>query len=117
MEKYKLKIQKDVQFILGKFIIKFYFCVIDSNKPAYPLSFIVNLPKDLKAINKSKSFREAFPDVDRVAFAISLLENAKKEYEDIEILAEIDARLKILSPKPLNAICQGCGTKFSNIKK
>jgi hypothetical protein len=113
MEKYKLRIVKDTQFVNCVYVTIYYFSVINSDIPTFPLNYIVNLPMHSLT---TKTFIEAFPDVDRTQFVLSLLKDAL-ENPDLEIKAEIEKRIKILSPKLLTVTCQGCGSKFSPKQK
>jgi len=71
--------------------------ILDLDKsPNYPVNFVCNLPKSIKAnertpSNFSKTFGEKKIDV-----AKTLLNDALKTEDDPEIKAEIEARLKML---------------------
>jgi hypothetical protein len=108
--KYKLFIQKYVDFCDNNHTISMSFCLIDANKGVYPKSWICNFPR---RVLYSKNFTEIFKNCDRLAFAIELLETAKNENADVDILAEIKRRIKILTPKirTLTA-CRACGSSF-----
>jgi hypothetical protein len=87
---YRLRIVKDVQYIRCCWIKIYHFTVINASIATYPQNYIVNLPKE--NVPKSKTFTQAFPDVDRVQFALSLLKEALNNPDyvnDPDIKAEI----------------------------
>jgi hypothetical protein len=119
-KKYKLRIILDRQYINCAWIQIYHFSVINMEIATFPKNFIVNLPKN--SLLKSKTFAEAFPvkDTDtRISFAIQLLNEALQnpEYmDDLDIKSEIEARIKLLSPKQtVTVTCKGCGTHFERI--
>jgi len=90
------------------------FTVVDSQKPPYPLNFVSVLPKYRNGLLKGNQYAQIFKDVDRIVFARSLLEAAKIEYStDVDILAEIDARLKLLIVEAIpEKKCRNCSKPF-----
>jgi hypothetical protein len=114
---YRLRIIKETQYIRNQWSTKFNFSVVDATINGYPKNFVCCLP--LENVLKSKTFKNAFPEeTDLNQFAISLLIDAKNFYQDkdLEVLAEISRRIKLLSPKPTQTMtCKGCGTHFEKV--
>jgi hypothetical protein len=98
--RYKLKIDKETYIKEYKEHICYIFAVIDLSRPAYPLSWVVNLPKNRNSIDNG-GFSKIFSDIDRQKFAIKLLNDALLEYTDEDIRAEIKSRIKHLTFKSL----------------
>jgi hypothetical protein len=122
-QKYKLHVEKSVNFYAGKYnrkarTLKIYFSVLDCE--SYPRDFVCFFPKNTHILLKAKgssSFAFIFKDVDRIQFAIQLLHAAKAETSDIDILNEIAARLKILDIKPIESRVCHCGKAFTPKRK
>jgi hypothetical protein len=120
--KYKLRIEKMATWKNHKQHTLFYFAVIDLSKGAmYPLSWVCNLPNGFYALQNNKKFSKAFPNIDKPKFALKLLNDALcvPEYaNDTEIKAEIEKRIKKLSPKlPFKVKCRKCGESFEAVRK
>jgi hypothetical protein len=97
LSKYRLRIEKEGAFKHHHQYTFFYFAILDLSKGAmYPLSWVCNLPKDAHGVLTNKRFSKAFPDIDRIEFALALLEDAKKEYTDPDIVTEIERRIQRL---------------------
>lgn len=71
--------------------------IIDLDKsPNYPVNFVCNLPKTIKVNERQPSnFSKSFGD-DKMEVARNLLNDALKTEDDPDIVADIEARLKIL---------------------
>lgn len=91
---------------------RFSFSVVDASISTYPLNFVCLLPNNLQSFSRHSTitFRKMFGE-DSINFALQLLNNAKIEYaDDADILAEIDKRINMLSPRTKN--CKKCGAEF-----
>ena len=71
--------------------------IIDLDKSQnYPVNFVCNLPKTIKVNERQPSnFSKSFGD-DKMEVARNLLNDALKTEDDPDIVADIEARLKIL---------------------
>jgi hypothetical protein len=98
LERYRLRIEKSESWKHHNRYVLFAFGIIDLTRPYFPLSWVVNLPKDKTSITKG-NLAKAFPDIDRIQFALTLLNQAILDYSDPEIVAEIKDRIAKLTPK------------------
>jgi hypothetical protein len=115
---YRLFIQKEVDFSQNNKVLAIRFSVLNGNFN-YPHDFVCILTKTKEYIlnpHNQNSFAAIFKDVNRIAFALQLLNDAliNSQYaNDPDIKAEIEARIKILQ-KPQNSPknCLKCGSQF-----
>jgi hypothetical protein len=117
LKRFKLKIQKDKGFIESREVFYYYFAIIDSTRPYYPLCWLCNLPSKPYGLNHG-AFSSTFKDLDRLKFALGLLNEALTEYSDEAIRAEIKRRIKSITPKPLRkVVCPTCNQFFETQNK
>ena len=76
----------------------------------YPIGFICCFPK---VMQENTTFRTLFPE-NTLEKALEFLNEALEEYKDNpEIKADIEERIKRLTPKPLTkGKCRTCGVEF-----
>ena len=105
-KKHKLLVQKDRNYYNNKWLVAIRFCIIDSSK-IYPLSYVCGL--------SGRCFDEIFKDVDKVQFALSLLNEAlaNPEYlNDPDIKTKIEKRIALLTPQTSTISCRACSSPF-----
>ena len=89
------------------------FAVVDLDKSqCYPLNFVCMLPQQVSRNSKQYSiFTRVFGNYS-LEMAKRLLTKALETEDDSEIKAEIEKRLKLLEPKPIQIKCHVCGKSF-----
>jgi hypothetical protein len=89
------------------------FAVVDLDKSqCYPLNFVCMLPQQVSGNGKQYSvFTRVFGN-HSLELAKQLLTKALETADDSEIKAEIEKRLKLLEPKPIQIKCHVCGKSF-----
>ena len=89
------------------------FAIVDFDKSQeYPSNFVCMLPRQVSGNSKQYSvFAEVFGNQSS-ELAKRLLTEALETEDDSEIKAEIEKRLKLLEPKPIQIKCRVCGKSF-----
>jgi len=89
------------------------FAIVDLDKSQeYPSNFVCMLPQQVSANSKQHSvFAKVFGNHSS-ELAKRLLTEALETENDSEIKAEIEKRLKLLEPKPIQIKCRVCGKLF-----
>jgi hypothetical protein len=89
------------------------FAIVDLDKSQdYPSNFVCMLPQQVSGNTKQYSvFAKVFGNHSS-ELAKRLLTEALETEDDSEIKAEIEKRLKLLEPKPIQIKCRVCGKSF-----
>jgi len=89
------------------------FAIVDLDKSQdYPSNFVCMLPQQVSGNKKPYSvFAKVFGNHGS-ELAKQLLTKALETENDSEIKAEIEKRLKLLEPKPIQIKCRVCGKPF-----
>lgn len=89
------------------------FAVVDLDKShSYPLNFVCMLPLQVNGNSKQHSvFTKVFGN-HSLELAKQLLTKALEKEDDSEVKAEIEKRLNLLEPKPIQIKCPVCGKSF-----
>jgi len=113
--KYKLKVEPKASSDGGFGERLFSFAVVDLDRSeSYPQNFVCMLPVDVIARGKTLSaFQKLFGD-NSVEQAKTLLTEALESEGDSKVRAEIERRLKRLTPEPVKLTkCSMCGKQFN----
>ena len=89
------------------------FAIVDIDKSQeYPSNFVCMLPQEVSANSKQHSvFAKVFGNHSS-ELAKQLLTEALETEDDSETKTEIEKRLKLLEPKPIQIKCRVCGKFF-----
>lgn len=90
------------------------FAVVDSERASkYPSNFVCMLPLRVSTDGKAPSVFVKLFGEKSLETAKKLLHEALKKEQDSEIKVEIERRIKLLEPQPMNVKkCRGCGKLF-----
>jgi hypothetical protein len=89
------------------------FAVVDMDKSQdYPSNFVCMLPKQVSNSKQHSVFAKVFGNYSS-ELAKRLLTEALETEGNSEIKAEIEKRLKLLEPKPIQVKCRVCGKSFT----